>query len=455
MQQKKRSVLERKLQPIEPKLTGDEAEDFVEYLGQKLFLKPWVFKNPKYKEKNSHEFSDVVIMFKDTLFLIEVKGNKFDPAQPQRYMKEAKCRHRQLKRAEKIVKNKSKTVIFKNDFFEFESDFSEIKTVHLISVSTGLGEMEIASGSDHINYSKLDSDDMSKYLGFYDHESKIHSFTGEELVYASKHLDTVKDFSWYLDFEKKYLSNEFSTEGKQSIIAVVHTHREDLISIYTVNYYWDENLNTTGEIDLNVIFGDADISKADMILYTGSDTRNYMADDQRYQEIMSEREISYFWDHLINNVIAQFEFGYKVTGSNPKRQPIDSDELKGVLERMSNTSRFERVEFSRKMNQNLSSNCFRNMFTNTRDSDVMFSFMNTVYDSFPDQAEQNNHSERHLYSAWCRIKYGSNLAKIKDRINEVLLVTRHSYKGCHAYSFALTTEIKVEEDVCKKLGLTH
>jgi len=56
---------------IKPSLTGNEAEDFVEYFSQETFLKPWVFRSPKCFDGD--EFSDIAILFKDKIVLIEVK----------------------------------------------------------------------------------------------------------------------------------------------------------------------------------------------------------------------------------------------------------------------------------------------------------------------------------------------------------------------------------------------
>lgn len=95
---------------IEPGLTGSEAEGFVEFFSKKTFLRPWVFRNPK--SADGDEFTDVAVLFRDTIILIEVKGNKFNPQNPQRYLKEAKERHRQLIRARGIVERHSKKVLF-------------------------------------------------------------------------------------------------------------------------------------------------------------------------------------------------------------------------------------------------------------------------------------------------------------------------------------------------------
>lgn len=438
---------------LEPKLTGKEAEDFVEFFSKKTFLKPWVFRSPKCDDGD--EFSDIAVVFRDAIILIEVKGNKFNPNNPQRYLKEAKERHRQLLRSKGIIQRKSKKVNFTNEFFSFSTDFSETKKIYLISISTGPGEMEISSGKTDIDYSKLNHEDVGKYLGFFDNNTNIHSFTADEMVFASKHIDTLKDFFWYLDFEKKFLSNKFETRKEgQSIIALVDENREDMISIYLLNYYWDYELNKTGNINLNKIFGSAEIEKADMIIYAGADTRKYLEDDEHYKKIQEEKKISYFWDNLINHVLSEYTYAYKIIGDSNERKDIKIDEIKSVLEEMSYTSRLERVEFSERIKETDEKDLnFRNIFSMADGADTLFSYSRMDYEKFPTPEEQDKRSRQHLYSVWCRIKFGENLKPFRDKIKKALLITRHAHGNQSAFSFALSTEILVDENFCRTVGV--
>jgi len=444
--------MDKNSQVLKPYLTGDNAERFIEFLSQKTFLKPWVFKNPKCKDGD--EFSDVVIFFRDILILIEVKGNKFDSQNLQRYLKEAKERHRQLKRAEGIAIRKSKQVCFKNDYFSFESDFDEVKKIHLISISAGHGEMEVASGLSHIDYSKLDHRDVGKYLGFFDPETNIHSFTVSEMVFASEHIDTIKDFGWYLEFEKKFFKNDFETKKREQVILpIVDTHREDLISIYILTYYWDEELNITGKINLNKILGqNIDLKKADMVMYAGTDTRKYLDGDETYKKIKEEKKVSYFWDNLINFALKECTHSYRVTITGRKNARVD--DIKEIIEEMSAISRFERVEFSRRIKETDEKGLnFRNIFSKADGSETLFSYSKVDYKKFPAPDEQEKRSYQHLYGVWCRIEFSENLKPFKDKIKKTLLITRHTYKNQSAITFGLSTKILVDEKVCKKIGI--
>lgn len=437
----------------EPILSGKQAEDFVEFLSGKTFLKPWVFKNPICADGD--EFSDVAIFFKEKLILIEVKGNKFNPQNPQRYLKEAKDRHRQLKRAANIAKNKTKEVDFKNDYFSFRHNFKSVESVYLISVSTGPGEMDIASGDQGIDYSKLDHVEVSKYLGFLDPESSIHSFTAEEFFFMSKHVDSLKDFFWYLDFEKKFLCNKFELQKEnQTILAVVDMYRQDLISIYILNFYWDDELNKTGVINVNKILGNTDVENADMVMYAGTDTRQYLEDDKNYKKIKEEKRISYFWDNLINNVLSDYENAYKIDGTSPERKKVDLQEMRELLEAMSDTSRLERVYFSEKIKEaDEGGYNFRNMLSLADGAEVLFSYSKIEYEKFPTKEEQERRSSQHLYSVWCRINYGKNMKPYRDKIKKALLITRHVFKDQSALSFSLSHEINVDKGVCKQVGV--
>lgn len=443
---------EKSKQILEPYLSGDEAESFVDYISKRTFLKPWVFKNPK--REDGKEFTDVAVLFKDTLILIEVKGNKFNPKNPQRYLNEAKKRHQQLIHAESIAKNHSKKVKFKNDYFSFTTDFSEISKIYLISISAGSGELEVSSGAKHIDYSKMSHQDIGKYLGFFDPETNIHSFTIKEMEFASKHIDTIKDFFWYLDFEKKFLNNSFEAQKDgQQIIAVVDENREDMIAIYILNYYWDEELNRTGIINLNrILSSDQDVKKADMIMYAGSDTSKNLEDDSHYQEIQKEKKISYFWDYLIENTLSQVDYAYKLTGVSSEKKNISISELKNVLEEMSDTSRLERVIFSERIKESEEKDIkFRIFFSAADYSKTVFSYARFNYEEFPNQKMQEERSNEHLYKVWCRIGFGDKFTPFRDKIGQALLITKHVCGKQSAFSFSLSSGIGVDEDVCRKI----
>ncbi len=442
------------IQKLKAFFSGDEAERFVEHFTKKTFLAPWVFRSPKFVA-DGKEFTDVAVLFRETLILIQVKGNQFDPRNPQRYLAEAKGRHEQLKGAERVVLGKHLSVRFKNKYFSFETDFKNIKKIYLISVSTGRGEMEMASGRSDIDYSKVNYEEVRKYLGFFDPTTKIHSFTASELVFASEHVDTLKDFFWYLEFERKFFTNDFtpSKEG-QSILPIVDANREDLIAIYILTYYWDEELNKTGNINLNKILGkNIDLKKADMIVYAGTDTHKHLKDDKTYIKIEKEKKISYFWDGLIEHALSEYSNARKLVGGTQELQPADIADIKGVVEELSFTSRLERVYFSEKIKETDDKNLnVRNMLSLNKDAETIFSYAKIDYDEFPSGKEQESRVNQRLYGVWCRIKFGENLKPYKDKIKKALLIVRHTFKGKFSITFVFSTEVSVEKNMCEKMG---
>jgi len=443
---------EKSGQILEPYLSGDEAESFLDFISKRTFLKPWVFKNPK--REDGKEFTDVAVLFRDTLILIEVKGNKFNPKNPQRYLNEAKKRHQQLIHAERIAKNHLKRVEFKNDYFSFTTDFSEINKIYLISISAGLGELEVSSGANHIDYSKMSHQDVGRYLGFFDPKTNIHSFTIKEMEFASKHIDTIKDFFWYLDFEKKFLNNSFEAQKDgQQIIAVVDENREDMIAIYILHYYWDEELNRTGVVNLNkILSSDQDMKKADMIMYAGSDTSKNLENDSHYQEIQKEKRISYFWDHLIENTLSQVDYAYKLTGIDREKKSIGISELKSILEEMSATSRLERTIFCERIKESEEKDVkFRILFSAADDSKTVFSYARFNYEEFPNQSMQEKGNNEHLYKVWCRIKFGDKFIPFRSKIEQALLISKHVYGKQSSLSFSLSSGVEVDEGICRKI----
>ena len=101
-----------------------KAEDYYRVFANKDKI-PDVVIEPKVYQLNEDPTQRTVVVLLRTVEIIqgnsptnnpvEVKGNKFDSKNPQRYLKEAKDRHRQLKRAEGIVLRKSKQALL-NDF---------------------------------------------------------------------------------------------------------------------------------------------------------------------------------------------------------------------------------------------------------------------------------------------------------------------------------------------------
>lgn len=438
---------------LEPYLSGDEAEIFINNISKKTFLKPWVFKNPKYED--GKEFTDVAILFRDSLVLIEVKGNQFDPKNPQRYLSQAKRRHKQLINAERIAKNHSKNVEFKNDYFSFKTNFNDINKIYLISVSAGLGELELSCGTNCIDHSKIDYKDRCRYLGFFDSETNIHSFTIKEMEFAGVHIDTIQDFFWYLDFEKKFLNNNFKEhKDGQKIIAVVDENREDMIAVYLLNYYWDEDLNNTGQIDLNKILNsDKDAESADVVAYFASGTSKNLERDNRYKDIQKEREVSYFWDNLIENNLSKINYSYKLVGENGEKEAIGTTELRDLLEEMSFASRLERVAFSERIKEAEERGIKLTIFCSMRNNfNTIFSYARFDYEKFPNQDMQEKSNNEHLYKTWCRVKFGEKFIPVKDRLEKVVLITNHSHGGKHTLSFSLSSGIEVDEGVCRNIG---
>ena len=431
-------------------LTGANAETLVEFLSSKTFLKPWVFRSPKYTSDNK-EFCDVAILFRGTLILIEVTGSKFDPSNPQRYLRKVKKKHGQLNIAHRIVTNKSKEVQFVNDYFDFKTTFGEIDTVHKIFLSTGDGEMKIAENPGETN--RITFEDLGRYCGFYNDEDGIHSFTLSELSYASEHINTLKDFDWYLQFEKKFLTNDFGDfSGK--VLPVVDSEREDLIAVYLLTFSQDEELNISGVVNLSKIFGDNDLSESTMIMYSATGTHKNLESDDYYREIISERKISYFWDSLVTDMAAQCQTMLRVNSNSTENVVNRMEEMRKVLEVLSHTSRFERVKYSEgiigSQNQGRDGKIFyRNIFSLAKDSDTLFSYLRRQYQVIPSDNERVSTAIRHARTVWCRVNYSDRMSAHKERIKRVCLITHHIYGENSVFTFSLADPIEVTRQECE------
>lgn len=431
-------------------LTGADAESLITFLSTKTFLQPWVFRSPKYTYDNK-EFCDVAILFRNTLILIEVTGSKFDSKNPQRYIKKVKKKHGQLNIAHRIVSNKSKEVHFKNDLFDFKTHFENIETVHKIFLSTGDGEKELAEHPE--NTGSVTYGDLVKYCGFFNYDDDIHSFTTSELVYASEHINTFKDFEWYLQFEKKFLKNDFDGLQKTTF-PIVDSEREDLIATYILVFALDEELNKKGNVNLTKIFGDANIEESTMLMYSATGVHKNLEKDKAYREIISERQASYFWDSMINDVAAQCQTVLRIDGRGTEEVLYRMDEMRKVLEVLSDTSRYERSIYSKGILDSASKAregqiSFRNTFSLAEDANVLFSYLRFQYKDIPTDEDKVKTTVRHAKTTWCRIKHSERISVHKDKIKQVLLITHHVIGGQFTFSFSLTDPIDVTEEECK------
>jgi len=432
----------KKSKHIEAHLTGTDAEDFVARMANKIFLDPFVFKNPKCSDGD--EFSDVVVLFRDILILFEVKGNKFDPKNPQRYLKESKKRHQQLVRARNIVQGNSKKVLLENDYFSFSPNFEKIRRTVLISVAAGRGEMEVAYDLGTIDYSNMNSEESGKYLGFLNLESDIHSFTLSELEFASNQLDTIKDFLWYLDFEKKYLQESFSenTETKR-IHTLLDVHREDLIAQYVFTYYCDEYLHVNGEVILDEIFGSVSIPANAKVIYSVNETKNYFFDDERYKLISEERRESFIWEKIVESLF--------IDEKSDSKTSLNNSDLMSLLETMAWTSRFERYGFSRRI-KTIEENKIPYVLMCPVSKEIETLFLYSAIES-KDINDTNLESifTSFAYDAWCKINFGDKFLTVREKFKNTLLIARIFNENETIFKFGFLPRIEVDEIICKQM----
>lgn len=439
-----------KIKILGPVLTGNQAEDFVEKLSQNAFLHPWVFKAPKYISDNK-EFSDVAILFKKSLILIEVKGNQFDPKNPQRYLKYAKDRHQQLITARRVAETHKKKVKFKNDYYDFETDFTDIDKIYLVSMSGGRGEMVLAFDSSEIDHSNIDYQETSKYLGFFNSDDNIHCFTTDEFLSSSKYIDTIKEFLWYLDFEVKYFNGEFETYTKSRILSFLETDRLDLVATFIRHYADDINLNKNGLIMLDKLIEGTEDVEGGFIVCDVTGASEYLR-SKEYEEYLNKQKISYSWDKFITEAIFQAQDNYMIKSGDHTEHPVSKNDLFESAEALSYTTRPERTAFCEKINAiNTKGSGGANMFSDTYLSETVFSYSIINYEEKPSIETEKIYLSQRLLSIWCKVIFSKDYDERRDKMKKVMSITHQKYKNESKHSFVFSTKLSLDRELCDKI----
>ena len=261
---------------------------------ERSFLKLWSYPNPFKDSKNGHELCDLLAVFGDYVFIFFDRENQIPdvPDKDHQILWDRWKKNvidRQVKTAhgaEQYIKSGRPIFLDAKRTRPFPLAIDPQKAIiHKIVVAHGAKEAcERASdqniyGSLAISYCETDVNQTQPFIIEIDRRNPVHIFDSHNFSIVLGELDTVSDFSNYLD-EKLRAVAKFDS--------LLYCGEEDLLGHYFLNY--DE------ETKRHIIGTNRDDVNSVMI---GEGEWNDFIKTDLYKNTKEEDRISYFWDELI------------------------------------------------------------------------------------------------------------------------------------------------------------
>ncbi|VGO09762.1 hypothetical protein AMB3_2162 [plant metagenome] len=320
---------------------------------EQTFLKLWSYPNPH--KDDGHELCDLLAVFGNTLFVFFDRENELpeNPDKDAQVLWERWKRNvidRQVKTAhgaERYIR--SGRLIYTNAKREtplpvpFDKDTA---VIHKIIVAHGAKEAcERASpqniyGSLAISYTEIDGGPTIPFHVQIDRHKPVHIFDSHNMHIVFRELDTVSDFSAYLN-EKTRAATTFDY--------LSYCGEEDLLGHYLLNY--------DGATKRHVIGPRGDGWRNINGVLVGEGEWHDFVQTDLYKNTKHEDRVSYFWDQLIqrtcqnslagtlggNSNIASGESAIYEMVKEPRfMRRVLSEKMLTAVERFPETGRFTR-----------------------------------------------------------------------------------------------------------------
>lgn len=291
-------------------IKGQIGEEIVNKIANLTFFNYWCYPSPEDENGNNKEICDLLIIFKDVVFIISVKNYEFKGNYERYFNKTLKKAISQISGAErKLFKNNRKVIFTHPNNGKFLFDPTEYNHVYRIIVN-------------HSNFPCF-------YPGTaYTKMNKIiHIFNWEAFYKTLKELDTVSDLISYivarsnLFYEKKVLilngadDNWNMDTGKQldeymnkhiddnSTLSMIAGTELDILSVYLSNQRsFPFNLNDS---EVNAYFYDLEgewkdyIQRVEVERKKEADTISYVIDE------FIDRDILYYNDEQRRSIASE------------------------------------------------------------------------------------------------------------------------------------------------------
>lgn len=269
-----------------------ETERILAEFCERSFLKLWSYPNP-YKD-DGHELCDLLAVFGDYVFIFFDRENQLpeiSDKDPQilwdrwkrsvvdRQVKTAHGAERYIQNGRPIFLDAKKTTPFPIPINTQKATIHKIVVAHGAKEACKRASNQNIYGSLAITYLDTDGGPTEPFHIEIDKRNPVHIFDSHNFSIILGELDTVSDFSNYLD-EKLRAINKYDS--------LIYCGEEDLLGHYLLNF--DEStkqhfIGTKHDDVNNVMIGEGewhDFIKTSL-----------------YQNTKLEDRISYFWDELI------------------------------------------------------------------------------------------------------------------------------------------------------------
>lgn len=272
-----------------------ETERLLAEFCERSFLKLWSYPNP-YKD-DGHELCDLLAVFGDTVFVFfdrerelpeipdkdpKVLWGRWKRHVIDRQVKTAHGAERYIRSGRPIFLDAKREMAFPVPFDKDKAVIHKIIVAHGAMKACELASSQNVSGSLAITYMETDGGPTHPFHIEIDGLNPVHVLDSHNMPIVLRELDTVSDFSGYLD-EKVRAAATFDY--------LSYCGEEDLLGHYLVNYDAATKRHVIGPRG-------KDRGKVNGVMISEGEWRDFVQTGV-YRNTKKEDRISYFWDELI------------------------------------------------------------------------------------------------------------------------------------------------------------
>ncbi len=293
---------------------GYKTEDFIEGLCEKVCLRDFTVRSPKYKKDGiEKEVSDILVLFNDTVINFQVKS-KIEKKEFS--LKDETDKNRIFKKVEEAIKQ-FKTL----NRAEKTNSFNELLTTQGITIpynsqiiAKKIGIVCLNLEGENLLPPHERTDLTMSFQKKHNHE--IHSFMKEVLEAIFQELDTIPDFLRYLEIRKKIIENKIISPLPSEL---------DFLGMYKGN--WP---------DLEAGINQAENKTLHFVLKPNM-WNWYQNQKQQINQRNKDNEISYLVDNCIETIYQSIGFN---AGNNVPKGTVENYLM--VISCLSKLNRLER-----------------------------------------------------------------------------------------------------------------
>lgn len=314
------------------------TERLLANLCEKSFLKLWSYPNPFKEDKD--ELCDLLVVFENHVFIFFdreslafskedndplINWNRWKKKAIDSQTRTAHGAERYIRSGRKIFLNKDLTIPF-----PFNIDLQKMQ-VHKIIVAHGAKEAcenfseDNVYGSLGVFYGTSNTNSPIPFMIHIDKENPVHVFDSHNLPIIFSELDTVYDFTSYLDAKVSAIN---------TYDMVSYCGEEDLLAHYFLNFDETRNKHFIGTTKKNI----------NAIMVGEGEWKDFI-ETEVYKRKKSADKISYHWDKLLQ-VTCQNTLDGIIGGSSPLRG-------RSAIHEMAKEPRFFRRALSERMIQSI------------------------------------------------------------------------------------------------------